>query len=45
MKKSYAAPTLIPSGTVVRTTLGGSNPNPESPTEQLVITGGAGYYL
>jgi len=46
MKKTYTAPMLVPSGDVVRETLGGS-PNfaPESPVSKQLGAGAVGYYL
>jgi hypothetical protein len=45
MKKAYAAPTLVPSGDVVRGTLNGSSTSSEGGNFKSDITGGAGYYL
>lgn len=48
MKKTYATPTLVTSGNIVRETLSGNNPAPSEGSSTFNKSGGAGsvgFYL
>lgn len=45
MKKTYAAPSVINSGNVVRETLGGPVSGPEGQIKEPLSAGSVGFYL